>query len=293
MRRSELRGDGAGRAVLVTGCSSGIGKATALHLARRGFTVFATVRKPVDAQTLASLSLPDLVPLEPLDLSVPGHFAPILARIEEELEVRGIAGLYAIVNNAGAGPVAPIELLDPADLRRELEARLVGPVRLLQALLPLIRKATGRILWIATPSLMPIPYVASIHACDFAANCLARTLSIELAPWRIPSIFVRCGGIRTAAPQKNNRQLEQALASWPPERASLYAEALRRETAALAAFDAKRTDPERVAETVCKALLSRRPRRVYRVGHLSRLAAALELFPQAVVDRIMLRRSRG
>jgi hypothetical protein len=51
----------------------------------------------------------------------------------------------------------------------------------------------------ATPAIVPLPYIASIHVCDFAANCLVRTLEIELKPWKIPQVMVRCGGIKTAA----------------------------------------------------------------------------------------------
>ena len=280
-----------GRGVLVTGCSSGIGRATALHLAQKGFTVFASVRTARDAEELESLAIPGLLPVAPLDLGMPEHIPPVAARIERELDTRGKPGLYAVVNNAGGGSVAPIELLDLSKLHAEVEARIMGPVALAQALLPSLRKAGGRILWIATPSLMPIPFVSSIHACDFAANCLARTLAIELAPWSIPSVFVRCGGIRTAAPAKNSRELEEAMARWPKEKRLLYAEALEKETKSLAAFDAKRSDPVVVARKVEAALCALRPRRVYRAGHLVWFAAFLDLLPQNLVDGIMRRRA--
>ncbi len=149
-----------GQGVLVTGCSSGIGRATALHLAQGGFTVFATVRREADAEALRSLGEPGLVPVWPLDLNRPEHIAPAVGQVTGELRRRGQQGLFAVVNNAGGGVTAPLELLDPEVLRAELGARIVGPVALLQVCLPLLREAGGRIVWITTPALLPIPFVS-------------------------------------------------------------------------------------------------------------------------------------
>jgi NAD(P)-dependent dehydrogenase (short-subunit alcohol dehydrogenase family) len=276
-----------GKAVLVTGCSSGIGRATALHLARRGFTVFAGVRKEQDANALRALGEPNLVPLCPLDLTRLDQIQEAAEFLATELDARGIDGLYAIVNNAGAGGIAPIELMDIEGLRAELEARLIGPVALLQACLPLIRQAQGRIVWIVTPALIPIPYVASIHAADFAVNCLARTLNLELKRWNIPNILIRCGGIDTAAPGKSDRELAESFGKWPPDRLALYEESLRKERRELAEFDKKRTAPEAVAKLVERALTARRPKSRYSIGYLAGLAALLELIPQTAADAIM------
>ncbi|MCA9909257.1 MAG: SDR family NAD(P)-dependent oxidoreductase [Anaerolineae bacterium] len=280
------------KAVLVTGCSSGIGHATALYLAQQGFTVFATVRKEADAQALRDLGEATLIPVCPLDLARPETITPALDFIREALEQRPSMKLYAIVNNAGGGGVAPIELMDLDRFRIDVQARLVGPLALLQGLLPLIREAHGRILWIATPAIIPIPYVAGIHACDFAVNCLARTLQIELQRWQIPNILIRCGGVKTAAPARGARELEEDFRQWPRERLALYAETLRKEQAELAEFDAKRTEPKVIAEVVHRALLAPKPRRRYQVGYLSGLASALEYLPQPLVDWIMARRAQ-
>jgi len=290
MKQREQAFPGAGRGVLVTGCSSGIGRSVALHLADRGFTVFATVRRDSDRKDLQALGKPGLVVICPFDLRRREDVAPLVKAVEQEIASRGQPGLYAIVNNAGGGSVAPLELLDLDAFQGEVEARLVGPVALAQALLPSLRRGGGRLLWIATPALIPVPFVASIHACDYAANCLTRTFALELKPWGIPSVFVRCGGIDTAAPGKNARELEQALAAWPDERRALYEEALRKESESLAAFDRKRSDPAVVAEKVLAALVARRPRRVYRCGYLSGAAAVLDLLPQPLVDLIISRR---
>jgi NAD(P)-dependent dehydrogenase (short-subunit alcohol dehydrogenase family) len=280
-----------GEGVLVTGCSSGIGRAIATHLAERGFAVFATVRKAEDVDKLRQLNIANLLPTYPLDLSKLEHLPGIVETVTRELKTRGKEGLYAIVNNAGGGSVAPIELMDLDKLRIELETRILGPVALLQSFLPLIRQARGRVVWIVTPGLIPIPFVSSIHACDFAVNCLARTLRLELKQWKIPSIRIKCGGIKTEASDKSARELEDSLLRWPKERVELYARALQKQEQEFDAFDKKRTDPEEVAKLVCAALSARKPKRSYIVGHMARAVATLELFPQSAVDWIMAKRS--
>ncbi len=279
----------AGAGVVVTGCSSGIGRAIATTLASRDFNVFATVRKPADADALRALGLPNLVPICPFDLTKPEQIAAAVEVIQTHLRARSI-GLYAIVNNAGGGGIAPIELMDVDGFRNELEARLVGPVTLLQALLPDLRRAHGRVLWIATPGMFPVPYVASIHACDFAVNSIARTANIELKPWNIQNILIRCGAIDTPAPKRTEAELEQAFARWPSDRVVLYEEKLRNEAFNQEGFNSKRTDPVEVAEIVHTALTAARPKRRYQIGYLSGLAALLELLPQGWADAIMERR---
>jgi NAD(P)-dependent dehydrogenase (short-subunit alcohol dehydrogenase family) len=280
-----------GEGVLVTGCSSGIGRAIAVHLAQRGFTVFATVRKAEDVDKLRQLNVANLLPTYPLDLTKLEHLPGIVETVTGELKGMGKEGLYAIVNNAGGGSVAPIELMDLEKLRVELETRILGPVALLQSFLSLIRQAHGRVVWIVTPGLIPIPFVSSIHACDFAVNCLARTLQLELKQWRIPSIRIKCGGIKSAAPEKSARELEESLHRWPKERVELYAHTLQKQLQEFDVFDTKRTDPEEVARIVYTALSARKPKRSYIVGHMARAAATLELFPQSAVDWIMAKRA--
>lgn len=276
-----------GAGVLVTGCSSGIGRAVATYLARQGFTVFATVRRPEDAAALSALGHANLIPFAPLDLAQRRGIPALSRFVEAELARRGLTGLYALVNNAGGGSIAPLELMDLDKFDLELQARLSGPLALLQAFLPLIRRANGRVVWIVTPAIIPTPYVASIHACDFAANCLARTLNLELRPWNIPNIMVRCGGIDTPAPARNDRELQESLNTWSPEQRGLYFTALQNLKREFAAFDARRTPPEAVARVVCQALTARRPRLRYQVGYLSHLAALLEALPQSLADNLL------
>lgn len=272
------------KSVLITGCSSGIGHTTAVYLARRGFTVFATVRKAEDAERLRGLREPNLIPICPLDLTHREDIPAVVDQVQSELDRRGQRGLYALMNNAGGGGVAPIEMMDLNGFSGELQTRLVGSVALVQALLPLLRQGGGRIVWIVTPAIIPTPYVTSIHACDFAANCIARTLDIELKPWGIPSIQIRCGGIKTPRSVQTPSGVE-AILNHP--RGDLYREVLERWFKDMAQFDQKRTEPEQVARLIFEALCAVAPKRRYAIGHMSGLAAFLEALPQPFADVIL------
>ena len=273
--------------VLVTGSSSGIGYATAVHLAQKGVTVFATVRKATDAERLAALGIPGLIPLYPFDLRVAEQITVGMRRVESELADRGLSGLQALVNNAGGGGPAPIELLPLPQLRAQLETRIFGAVALVQAALPLLRRGNGRIVWIATPAIIPTPYVASIHACDFAVNCIARTLNVELKRWNIANIMIRCGGVRTPAGMRTVDDAEALLRTVESDRSGLYEEPLRRWAHQMISFDTKRVDAIVVARTIERAIIAKRPRSRYSVGHLAGLAAFLELLPQQWSDAIL------
>jgi NAD(P)-dependent dehydrogenase (short-subunit alcohol dehydrogenase family) len=273
-----------GKVVLITGCSSGIGRATAVFLARQGCRVYATVRKEKDADALRQLSLPGLIPLCPLDLPKPDDIRGILSQVKDDLSRRGEPGLAALINNAGGGAVAPIELMDLAVFAAEVQARLVGTVALTQAFLPLLRAGAGRIIWVVTPAIIPTPYVTSIHACDFAVNCLARTLEIELKPWHIPNIQVRCGGIKTAKGLQTTAEIEAVLRQ---PGADLYRERLTRWQKEMTEFDDRRVEPEEVAQVIWRALMAAHPQRRYRIGHMAGAAALLEALPQPLTDAVL------
>ena len=281
------------RAVLVTGSSSGIGYHTSMYLAENGFTVLATVRKESDATRLREMGNPNLIPFFPLDLTKPNQIESTSEKIKGFLHSQDFNGLYGIVNIAGGGSIAPIELLDTHAFHSELKTRILGPVILLQHLLPLIREAKGRILWIATPALIPSPFLTDIHACDFAVNFIARTLKLELSQSGISSILIRCGGIDTTSPQKTMNKLKESMSKWPYEKLRYYKPTLENLKKEFTEFDKKRTDPMRVARVIHRALTETKPHSRHRVGYMSGFAAFLELFPQPVVDWLLTRRYRN
>ena len=275
------------KGVLITGCSSGIGRAAAVKLAEHGFIVFATVRKESDSKNLRNLNISNLVPISPVDLSNLDHITSVAGIVTDEIRKRGMPGLYALINNAGGGSPSPIELMDLDEFHKELQTRVLGSVAMVQAFLPMIRTANGRIVWIMTPAIIPTPYVAGIHACDFAVNCIVRTLNIETKQWQVPNIMVRCGGIKTPSGLRTTSDVEALLQKGARERVSLYQAALQKWAGEMSKFDSKRTDPEKVSEVILNALTAQHPKRYYSIGYMARAASILEAMPQSVTDWLL------
>ena len=280
------------KSVLVTGASSGIGYHTAIHLAKVGYTVLATVRREEDADKLAKLGLENLKPHWPLDLTIPKQIEEISNKIKIEIENNDIPPLFSIINIAGGGHIAPIELMDISEFREEFEKRIIGPVNLLQKMLPFLRKTKGRIVWIATPGLFPLTFLSDIHAPDFAVNYIARTLNLELFPDGIRNILIRCGGIKTDSPEKSINQLKKKLNEWPPDRLAPYKKRLLKFIDEQVKFDEKRTEPIEVAKLIEKVLKVKKPKVRYQIGHMSKMGAFLEKLPQSWVDYIMEKREK-
>jgi NAD(P)-dependent dehydrogenase (short-subunit alcohol dehydrogenase family) len=278
------------KSILVTGASSGIGHAVAVYLAKQGYTVLAAVRKDVDVKTLNTLGFKNMKPVCPLDLTKQEHIHSVAHFIKEQIKNSDLPPLYAVINVAGGGQIAPIELMNISNFREELEKRLVGPISLLQELLPLLRQTKGRVLWISTPGLFPVPYLADIHAPDFAVNYLARTLNLELQPDGIKNILIRCGGINTPSPKRTENNIIEQLKDCPKEKINIYENRLVRLEKDLKKFSTKRTDPGKVAQTIARVLSVKKPKIRYQIGYMSSLGAFLEKLPQSWVDFIMEKR---
>src|SRR5919112_1052610 len=173
--------------VLITGASTGIGHATAKRMLAYGWEVFAAARKDEDLERLRGEGF---TPIK-LDVTDP----ETIAAAREELDERGLRGL---VNNAGVAVSGPIEFIPLDELRRQLEVNLVGQVAVIQAFLPNIREATGRIVNISSIGgriALPMvgPYAASKHALEAVSDSLRR----ELRPWGIHVSLIEPGGVTT------------------------------------------------------------------------------------------------
>ena len=132
---------------LVTGCSSGIGRSTALRLARDGQHVYAGIRQPSDGDRLARSAAGGEITPVILDVTEPGHIAAAAATIDEHT---GSAGLDGLVNNAGYGLACPAELVPLDSFRRQLDVNVTGQLAVTQAMLPTLRRAAGRIVMVGT-----------------------------------------------------------------------------------------------------------------------------------------------
>ena len=274
-------------AVLVTGASSGMGRACALRLVQEGFTVFAGVRKERDAQALRESGLAGLVPVI-LDVTDP---KTILAAVREVSDAAGSAGLHGLVNNAGIAVPGPIELLPLDELRRQFEVNVFGQVAVTQAFLPLIRAARGRIVNVGSVGAkFALPFAGALNSSKAAFELINDSLRMELRPWGIHVVVVAPGAIRTAAEKKFIAESEASLSAYPPEGKALYASAYRAFVRAFMALESHGAGPEVMAAVVARAMTARVPKSRYPVGPNSRLLPLLfKALPASLADGLRLR----
>jgi NAD(P)-dependent dehydrogenase (short-subunit alcohol dehydrogenase family) len=258
------------RTAIVTGASSGIGQACAVRLARAGWRVLAGVRREGDAPEGTEEVLLDVTDAE--------QIRDAAARVDE---------LHGLVNNAGIALGSPLELVPVEQLRHQLEVNLVGQVAVTQSLLPALRRAKGRIVFmgsIAGRSALPFlaPYAASKHALEAVAD----SLRLELKPFGIPVSIVEPGSIRTAIWGRSAARADELAATMDSEVAELYADRV----AAFRSMALKRGEggapADRVAEVVEEALTAERPHARYLVGRDAKLRAGFERLPDRLRDRI-------
>lgn len=272
---------------LVTGASTGIGASSALELDRRGYRVFAGVRRQEDGERLRARASGRLTAVM-LDVVDPDSIAAAAASVAQ---AAGPAGLAGLVNNAGISVAGPLEFIPIEDLRRQLEVNVVAQVAVTQAFLPLIRRARGRIVNMGSVcGLVATPFLAPYSMSKYALEAFTDALRRELYPWGIHVSIIEPGIIATPIWEKGFDQARTLFDRLAPQARQLYESAF---TATLSATEAKRaaaTPPEKVARAVRHALTARWPRTRYLVGRSARGAArGAWLFPDRLFDRITRR----
>jgi NAD(P)-dependent dehydrogenase (short-subunit alcohol dehydrogenase family) len=275
------------RTVLITGCSSGIGQATARLLAAEGFQVLAGVRSEERAATLLDPRLPSLVPVQ-LDVTQVDQIEQVLAMLDGRF---GEKGLYALVNNAGLGLPAALELATLEEVRRVIEVNTIGPLRLVQRCLPHLRRGAGRVVNMSSVNgVLAIPTLGAYSASKFALEAISDTLRVELRPWGITVSLIQPGQINTAIFAKGRAALAQRAGQIPAHLQAgygpLYACAGRfNERGARSS-----SSPEKVARVVLRVLRAGRPKARYKVGlDAYGLTLLQSLLPQRLLDRVLAR----
>ncbi len=166
------------KSVLVTGASSGIGRACVHALDERGWRVFAGVRREADALALARESSALVRPVR-LDVTVASQIEEVAQLIDQEV---GAGGLDALVNNAGIVKAGPLEFLPLADIREEFEVNTFGPIAITQGMLPLLRRANGRLVTISSASArIALPIIGPYAASKYALEAFLDALRLEVA----------------------------------------------------------------------------------------------------------------
>ena len=264
------------KSIVITGCSTGFGRALALHLARRGWRVLATVRQEADAASLLT---------EAMAHGFRENLTPVICDITNEAQVKELAKkvtaatprLEALVNNAGTAFAAPLELLPLSEFRAQLELNVVAQLGVTQALLPLLKPAQGMIINVSSiGGRIALPITGAYSASKFALEALSDSLRIELAPFGVRVVVIEPGSSPTAIWETGRQRARQSLAEREGEMEA-YAPLIARFEKAALKRAAQGFPPELFAETVEKILNDPNPKTRYPL-------------PADVRRRILLRR---
>lgn len=275
-----------GKAVVITGASSGIGYASVARMVRQGWRVFATVRKTADGERLRTELGASVTPVI-MDVTDHASIARAAGHVRAQL---GRDGLDGLVNVAGVGSVRPVEYMTQNDLQEIFDINVFGQIAVTQAFLPLLREARGRIVNISSIGAhIAIPFGSLINASKAAYGIFSDTLRMELHPFGIRVVAVEPGAIKTPAVEKTLGDVEAVIRSLPTEGAAQYAEMLRGFARGAYEREMNGSSADVVAMAVEHALTATRPRTRYRVGkHAKLLGAMAAALPDRLLDRVRL-----
>ena len=211
------------RHVVITGASSGIGRAAALPLDRQGVIVHAGVRKEEDAASLEAEASDRLVPVF-IDVTDQDSISTAKAEVAA---ASGDRGLHGLVNNAGISVPGPLEFLPLEDLRKQLEVNVIGQIAVTQAFLPQLRRARGRIVNVGSIGGRTVtPFLGAYNASKFALEALTDALRMELRPWNLSVSIIEPGAVDTAIWEKGFAKADEIEARISDEGRRLYEDAL-------------------------------------------------------------------
>ncbi len=252
---------------LVTGCSTGIGRATALQLQRAGATTVATARSVSALEELASAGCTVL----PLDVTDDASRRDCVARVQD---LHGPVDV--LVNNAGYAEMGPVEQVPLEAWRRQLETNVLGPVALAQLVLPGMRAAgRGRIVNVSSMGgEITFPGGGAYHASKYALEAVSDALRLEVRPFGVQVVVVQPGPVATAF---GDNAADLTVYDRGP-----YGGLARALDKAIREQTPRGTRPEAVARVIVRAATARRPSTRYRVGALSR---GLVLGRRVMTDR--------
>jgi NAD(P)-dependent dehydrogenase (short-subunit alcohol dehydrogenase family) len=248
------------RVVVITGASSGVGQSTARLLSQRGYTVFGTSRNPASADSIPGVEMLSL------DVRVDDS---VQASVEAVYSRRG--RIDVLINNAGHELAGALEELSLEDARAQFETNFFGVVRMVNAVLPLMRRQKrGHIINVSSLSgLSAIPFLGIYSASKFALEGYTEALRHEVMPFNIHVSLTEAGFLRT--PMMNHRQVgANRISEYDPWR--------QRALDAIRASEGKGPGPELVAETLLEIVSSNSPRLRYLIGQQAKSVTRLRRF---------------
>jgi len=263
--------------ILVTGASTGIGEACALHFDRLGWQVFAGVRRHEDGERLQDKAIGRLQPVG-MDVSDQASIDRGVSEITASVDG---AGLTAVVNNAGIAVGGPVEYLALDEWRRQFEVNVIGQIAVTQAVLPLIRRsgARGRIVFMGSiGGRMSSPLIGPYSASKHAIEAIAESMRHELASTGIRVVVIEPGAVRTPIWDKGQSAADDIEASLSAEAIERYGSAVAGLRKAMVFQARTGVEPEVVARVVGKAVVSAHPAARYLVGRDAKMMAAVARF---------------
>lgn len=266
--------------ILITGCSSGIGRATAVEAAARGHRVFASARNPND---LADLERAGRLEALRLDVTDSASTRAAVSAVETR------AGrLDALVNNAGYAQYGAVEEITPEEWRAQFDVNLFGAIETTRAVLPLMRRTGGGtvVMVSSVGGRLAIPFAAPYCASKHALEAVSDALRVEVAPFGIRVVLVEPGPIETRFAERARSIVAPLLARPGPYR-EYYALA---ERAMDGDFQRGKRSAPVVARVIVDAIESRRPRARYRITPMARALIPLSRWmPDRWLDGLMRR----
>ena len=287
--------ENASGSVLVTGASRGIGRATAIHLASAGMSVFGGVRRPEDRERLEE-AVRGRIRGVVLDVTDDASIEAARSQIEAAVGAQGLAGL---VNNAGVATPGPLACVTREELEAQFRVNLFGPVLTTKAFVPLLERAKGRIVNIgAANARLAMPLMGVLSATKFALEAITDVLRVELRRTGIRVALVEPGMTYAEADKQAFGdhllgELDAALERLPEDARLYYAPALERLRALTLSALSRAAPPETVARHVHHALTARRPRARYWCGLDGKAAGLLGRLASPGLRDAVWRRATG
>lgn len=271
--------------IVVTGASSGIGRATVLRVAEAGWHVYAGVRRSDDGEALIRASTAGNITPLIMDVTEPDQITAAAEMVDQHV---GPAGLNALVDNAGIGVAVPMELVEMEALRWQFEVNVFGQVAVTQEFLPLLRRARGHLVVIGSiGDRFTPPFGGPLAASKAAIATLTDAFRQELAPWGIRVVLLEPASIHTDAVDKLERDATSAANAFPPAGRELYRDSYLGMVGTALKRERNGSSPDVVADKILKVLRKSRPRARYLVGKDAALMATVVRFvPTRTLDAV-------
>ncbi|MGE4132936.1 MAG: SDR family oxidoreductase [Bdellovibrionales bacterium] len=266
--------------ILISGASTGIGRASAVHLARKGHDVWAGVRSKKSLEEIQKLNVQGLRPVY-LDVTKEDSIINCVSEIK-----KGSGTLHGLVNNAGIAVGGPVEAVPLEDWRHQFEVNVFGQIRLTQECLPLLRESKGRI--VNTSSIagrLASPFLGPYAASKFAFEAVSDSLRRELKRRGVHVSVVEPGPIATPIWEKSLTKGLERSAHYSEEILKTYGNSMKKFNERITQAEKQASPVSTVVTAIEHALTSRTPRTRYPVGRgIKALSVAARTLPDSWLD---------